>query len=105
LGFDTTVTAGGLWELLRDARELVPGITELEFAEVIAGLRPGTPDNAPLIGPTGVPGLQVAGGHFRSGVLLTPVTADAMAEILATGQAPEVAKPFTPERFSREGDR
>jgi glycine oxidase len=100
LGYDTTVTAGGLWELLRDARELVPGVTELEFAEAVAGLRPGSPDNAPIIGPTGLPGLHIASGHFRGGVMLAPVTGDIMAEILATGQVPEPAKPFTPERFS-----
>ena len=58
MGFDTRVTAGGLYELLRDARELVPGVTELEVADVVAGLRPGTPDNLPLIGPTGLPGLS-----------------------------------------------
>ena len=51
LGPDTHVTAGGLWELLRDARALVPGITELEFTEAVARLRPGTPDNAPILGP------------------------------------------------------
>jgi glycine oxidase len=105
LGFDTTVTAGGLWEMLRDARELVPGVTELEFVEVVAGLRPGSPDNAPILGPAALAGLYVAGGHFRSGILLTPVTADVIAEILATGQVPEVAKHFTPERFDRAGDR
>jgi glycine oxidase len=105
LGFDTTVTAGGLWELLRDARELIPGITELELAEVVAGLRPGSPDNAPLLGPLGPGGLHIASGHFRGGVLLAPVTGDVMAEILATGQVPDVAKPFTPERFGHAGDR
>jgi glycine oxidase len=105
LGFDTTVTAGGLWELLRDARELVPGVTELEFVEVVAGLRPGSPDNAPILGPAAPAGLHIAGGHFRSGILLTPVTAEVIAEILATGQVPEVAKHFTPERFDRAGDR
>ncbi|HEX6468051.1 MAG TPA: glycine oxidase ThiO [Streptosporangiaceae bacterium] len=108
LGFDTTVTAGGLWELLRDARELIPGITELEFAEVIAGLRPGSPDNAPVLGPLGAggpAGLHIASGHFRGGVLLAPITGDVMAEVLATGQVPEVARPFTPERFGRAGDR
>ncbi|MEU6710767.1 glycine oxidase ThiO [Nonomuraea sp. NPDC046802] len=76
LGFDTRVTAGGLYELLRDARELVPGVTELELSDVVAGLRPGTPDNLPLIGPTGTPGLTLATGHFRAGVLLAPLTAD-----------------------------
>jgi glycine oxidase len=99
LGFDTTVTAGGLWELLRDARELLPGITELAFAEVSAGLRPGSPDNAPMLGQSATPGLLIATGHFRNGVLLAPVTADAMAEVLATGQLPEIARPFSPERF------
>ena len=99
LGFDTKVTAGGVWELLRDARELLPGITELEFAEVNAGLRPGSPDNAPVLGATTLPGLLVATGHFRGGVLLAPVTGDVMAELLATGSTPEVARPFSPGRF------
>ncbi|MFI2190137.1 glycine oxidase ThiO [Streptomyces sioyaensis] len=100
LGWDTTVTAGGVYELLRDAHELVPGITELPLVETCAGLRPGSPDNAPLLGPTELPGLQLACGHFRNGVLLTPVTGDAMAESLATGSLPEVARPFSPARFS-----
>ena len=80
LGWDTTVTAGGVYELLRDAHELVPGITELPLTETRAGLRPGSPDNAPLLGPTALPGLQLATGHYRNGVLLTPVTGDVMAE-------------------------
>ncbi|MFJ2646978.1 glycine oxidase ThiO [Streptomyces sp. NPDC087420] len=99
-GWDTTVTAGGVYELLRDAHELVPGITELPFTEARAGLRPGSPDNAPLLGPTALPGLHLATGHFRNGVLLTPVTGDAMADVLTTGELPEVARPFTPRRFS-----
>lgn len=99
MGFDTTVTAGGLWELLRDARELLPGITELAFTEVSAGLRPGSPDNAPVLGPSALPGLLLATGHFRNGVLLAPVTGDVMAETLATGAAPEIARPFSPGRF------
>jgi glycine oxidase len=101
MGFDTTVTAGGLWELLRDARELLPGVTELAFTEVNAGLRPGSPDNAPVLGASALPGLLLATGHFRNGVLLAPVTGDVMAEILATGTAPEVARPFSPGRFRR----
>ncbi|CAM5477209.1 glycine oxidase ThiO [Streptomyces purpurascens] len=99
-GWDTTVTAGGVYELLRDAHELVPGITELPFTETRAGLRPGSPDNAPLLGPTGLEGLLLATGHYRNGVLLTPVTGDAMAHVLATGELPEEARPFTPKRFS-----
>ncbi|MFD7577625.1 glycine oxidase ThiO [Kitasatospora sp. NPDC059811] len=99
-GYDTTVTAGGVYELLRDAHELVPGITELPLLETSAGLRPGSPDNAPLLGPTALPGLVAATGHYRNGVLLTPVTADLLAEYLATGELPELAQPFTPTRFS-----
>ncbi|MFD8393437.1 glycine oxidase ThiO [Streptomyces sp. NPDC059680] len=99
LGWDTTVTAGGVYELLRDAHELVPGITELPLTETRAGLRPGSPDNAPLLGPSGLDGLVLATGHYRNGVLLTPVTGDAMAEVLAGGRLPEEARPFTPRRF------
>ncbi|MGW1651824.1 glycine oxidase ThiO [Streptomyces atratus] len=100
LGWDTTVTAGGVYELLRDAHELVPGITELPLTETRAGLRPASPDNAPLLGPTALPGLHLATGHHRNGVLLTPVTGDVMAELLTTGEVPEPARPFTPHRFS-----
>ncbi|WP_037577295.1 glycine oxidase ThiO [Phaeacidiphilus oryzae] len=100
-GWDTTVTAGGVYELLRDAHELVPGITELPLAETGAGLRPGSPDNAPMIGPTGVPGLVAATGHGRNGVLLTAVTGELVAELLATGRVPELAAPFSPTRFRR----
>jgi glycine oxidase len=99
LGADTRVTAGGLWELLRDARALVPGITELEFTEAVARLRPGTPDNGPILGPCAADGLVLATGHFRNGVLLTPVTADVIVSYLETGELPEVAAHFTMERF------
>ncbi|MFJ8080622.1 glycine oxidase ThiO [Streptomyces sp. NPDC096205] len=100
LGWDTTVTAGGVYELLRDAHELVPGITELPLTETRAGLRPGSPDNAPLLGPTELDGLLLATGHYRNGVLLTPVTGDAMAHVLTTGELPDEARPFTPRRFT-----
>ncbi|WP_113703476.1 glycine oxidase ThiO [Nonomuraea lactucae] len=93
LGFDTRVTAGGLYELLRDARELVPGVTELEVAEVEAGLRPGTPDNVPLIGASGTPGLTLATGHHRGGVLLAPLTA-----AILLGEEAELAPLCSPER-------
>ncbi|GAA2504889.1 glycine oxidase ThiO [Streptomyces thermolineatus] len=99
-GHDTAVTAGGVYELLRDAHELVPGITELPLTEALAGLRPGSPDNAPLLGRTALPGLLAATGHHRNGILLTPVTGDLMAEIV-TGGDPEQALPFSPARFSR----
>ncbi|MGW0707777.1 glycine oxidase ThiO [Streptomyces sp. NPDC002643] len=100
LGWDTTVTAGGVYELLRDAHELVPGITELPLTETRAGLRPGSPDNAPLLGPTELDGLLLATGHYRNGVLLTPVTGDVMAHALTTGELPQEARDFTPLRFA-----
>jgi glycine oxidase len=100
LGWDTTVTAGGVYELLRDAHELVPGITELPLTETRAGLRPASPDNAPLLGPTVLPGLHLATGHYRNGVLLTPVTGDVMSTVLITGELPDEARAFTPRRFS-----
>jgi len=101
-GYDTRVTAGGVYDLLRDAHELVPGVTELTLAEASAGLRPGTPDNAPILGPAPVPGLVYATGHHRNGMLLTPVTADAVTAYLTGGALPEVAAPFTLDRFVRE---
>ncbi len=105
LGADTRVTAGGVWELLRDARTIVPGITELELTEAVAGLRPGTPDNAPVLGPSLLPGLVLATGHFRAGVLLAPVTADVITDYLATQRLPDLAAAFTPERFARPAGR
>jgi glycine oxidase len=99
-GFDTRVTAGAVHDLLRAALELLPDVAELELVETVAGLRPGSPDNAPLLGPAGQDGLVVATGHYRNGILLTPVTAASVAELLATGKAPEVIAPFSPGRFA-----
>ncbi len=100
-GFDTTVTVGAVHDLLRDAREVLPGIAELELVETHAGLRPGSPDNAPIIGPApGVGGLVIATGHYRNGVLLAPVTADAVAELVVSGHSPAAIGPFDPGRFS-----
>ena len=98
LGHDTSLTTGGLWRILRDARELVPGVGELEITETCVGLRPGSPDNEPLMGPTRVPGLHLATGHFRHGVLLAPVTGEVMAEVLTTGAPPEYARRFAADR-------
>src|SRR5262249_7970835 len=99
-GVDTGVTAGGVYDLLRDAHEVVPGVTELTLAEASAGLRPGTPDNAPILGPASIPGLVYATGHYRNGLLLAPVTADAITGYLTDGALPEVAAPFTLDRFT-----
>jgi len=98
MGFDTRLTVGGVWEMLRDARELVPGVTELEITETCVGLRPGPPDNEPLLGPTRLRGLHLAVGHFRHGVLFTPATGDVMAEALSTGRLPEYAGHLAADR-------
>jgi glycine oxidase len=100
-GFDRTVTAGGLYELLRDATELVPGVSELVVEETIAGLRPGTPDNAPVLGPDPDREHVVwATGHYRNGILLSPVTADLVAGLLAGERGvEEELQPFSPGRF------
>jgi glycine oxidase len=97
-GFDESLTAGAVYTLLRDIYEILPGITELELRETVVGLRPGTPDNEPLIGETNIEGLLVATGHYRNGVLLTPVTADAIVGTLKDG-VPEYARAFSPSRF------
>ena len=100
-GFDTTATAGGVYQLLRDARELIPDIAELELSAVGVGLRPGTPDNAPLIGESTLPGLLVATGHYRNGILLTPITGVAIASLLTGAAPPAEVAPFSPARFAR----
>jgi glycine oxidase len=99
-GLDTTITAGAIFELLRDTIELLPGIDEWVIDELIAGLRPATPDNAPVLGPGGLAGLQWATGHYRHGVLLTPVTADILAAALAGEPLPEHAARFGADRFT-----
>jgi glycine oxidase len=100
-GFDTTVTAGGVHELLREAYRIIPEVAELELTEATAGLRPGSPDNAPLIGFGGAEGLLIATGHFRNGVLQAPVTADSVTALLSGDPAPVDLKPFSPLRFSQ----
>ena len=106
-GFDTTVTAGGVHELLREAYRTLPEVAETELVEMRAGLRPGTPDNAPLIGPSGAEGLLVATGHFRNGVLLAPATAEAIAALLAGEGTGLDISAFDPGRFgtARAGER
>jgi glycine oxidase len=97
-GFDTTVTAGAVFELLRDASELLPGLSELVVDELSAGLRPGTADNAPIVGPGAIDGLFWATGHYRHGILLAPVTADLVAAAVVDG-AP-VPEEFSATRFA-----
>jgi glycine oxidase len=87
-GFDTTVTAGAVFELLREVIELVPGMDELVIEELSAGLRPASADNLPVIGPGAISGLHWATGHYRNGILLAPVTAERLAAVLAGEHAP-----------------
>jgi glycine oxidase len=98
-GHDRTVRAGAVLELLRAAVELVPVVGELELVEASAGLRPATPDNGPLLGPTPVPGLHVASGHFRNGILLAPLTAEALLASVRGEQMPPEAAEFGLGRF------
>ena len=91
LGFDTRVTAGGIHELLREAYRTLPEIAELELVEAIAGLRPATPDNVPLIGPGAIEGLILATGHFRNGILLAPLTAERVMALLTGDRTEAVA--------------
>jgi glycine oxidase len=88
-GFDTTVTAGGVHELLREAYRLLPDVAEMELVEAMAGLRPGTPDNLPLIGQGALDGLLLACGHYRNGILMAPITGDAVASLLNGEPLPE----------------
>jgi glycine oxidase len=98
-GADRSVTAGGVLDLLRPAADLVPGLAEYEMVEAAAGLRPGTPDNAPVVGRLDAHTI-VATGHYRDGVLLAPVTADAVADLVAGRPVPPEFAGFGPERFA-----
>ena len=99
-GFDTEVTVGGVRDLLRDAERVLPGIAEYALVETAAGLRPGSPDNLPLVGPAGPDGLLVATGHHRNGMLLAPVTADAVLALLRGDPVPEAVQAADPARFA-----
>lgn len=99
MGFDTRLTVGGVFELLRGAWEAVPGIYELPILETWAGLRPGSRDNAPILGETPVDNLIYATGHYRNGILLTPITAYETAKLILTGETSEIIAPFRLDRF------
>jgi glycine oxidase len=101
-GYDTSITAGAVYELLENAREAVPGISELTIQSIDAGLRPGSLDNQPILGKTDIEGLFIAGGHYRSGVLLAPVTAYNMAKLIAGEEYSEQIDKFSINRFQKE---
>jgi glycine oxidase len=98
-GFDTTVTADGVFRLLEAAWEVLPEVAELELVRANAGLRPGTPDNAPVVGPGELDGLLWATGHWRNGVLLAPLTGDLVADLLEGTTLPEELAGLDPARF------
>jgi glycine oxidase len=100
-GFDTRLTVEGTGDLLADARELLPRVSEIELVEASVGLRPGSPDNAPMIGAGALPGLVVATGHYRNGILLAPITADAVVELITSGALPAGFDRFDPCRFAQ----
>ena len=99
-GPDRTVTAGAVHDLLHDAMSVLPVTSELILAETCAGLRPGTPDNGPVVGRCGPDGLVLATGHYRNGILMSPVTADATVALLARQAPAPEWEPFTPQRFT-----
>jgi glycine oxidase len=99
-GFDTSITAGGMLALIEGAWRGVPTIEELPIAETWVGFRPGSRDDAPMLGPSGIDGLVVATGHHRNGILLTPVSAAVMSDYILSGRLPEMALPFAPQRFA-----
>ena len=99
MGFDRNLTAGGQYSLLKGAWETVPGVYELPIKESWVGFRPGSRDNAPLLGETALPGLFVATGHHRGGILFAPATALHMSTLILEGITPEPLKPFDPKRF------
>jgi len=99
-GFDLQPRAGAVYELLRDAQSVVPELSEAVFDEVCTGLRPGSPDNAPIAGPTAVRGLVHATGHYRNGILLTPLTADGIAALIADGAMPDALESSAANRFA-----
>jgi glycine oxidase len=98
-GFDTTVTADGVFRLLEAAYEVLPDVGELELVGARAGLRPGTPDNTPVIGRDELEGLVWATGHWRNGVLLAPLTGEAVAGLLAGEELPGELSALSPDRF------
>ncbi len=105
-GFDTEVTAGGLFQLLEGAWEVVPGILDLAVTDTWAGLRPASRDHGPLLGRhPAAPGVVFATGHYRHGILLTPVTAEAVARLVlgegAGGETSPLIAPFSPARFRK----
>jgi glycine oxidase len=101
-GWNTDLTAGGVLGLLDDAWRTLPGIEELPIQEMWTGFRPGSPDDMPILGPSGIKGLVLATGHHRNGILLTPATAALVSDYLLTGREDARMTPFHLSRFERK---
>ncbi len=101
-GFRNEVTVGGVMQLLHGALELAPGLKSYPVESTWSGLRPVTEDGWPVLGATGTPGLYAATGHGRNGILLSPLTAELIAETILNGRVPPIMKPFLPTRFYPE---
>src|SRR6266403_2002471 len=99
VGFDRTITAGGLEKILSGALELAPDLAHARVEETWAGLRPDSPDHLPILGPTDIDGLLIATGHFRSGILLTPITAQLIREWIMEQRVSVDWDRFSPLRF------
>jgi glycine oxidase len=104
-GFDPSLTAGAMLSLLHAAWRVLPDIAELAIAETWSGFRPGSPDDAPILGPSAIDGLVLATGHHRNGILLTPVTADEICRCVLDGRASETIRPFGVDRFRAKTPR
>lgn len=100
-GFEKRVTAGGMRKVLNAAIELCPALASAEIVETWSGLRPGTPDDLPILGPTDIEGLLIATGHYRNGILLAPITAKLIRDWILLGHASFDAEAFSPLRFDR----
>ena len=100
-GFDTRPTAGGVFSLLEGCWRAFPGIEELVLEEIVVGFRPGSRDDAPILGPTSVEGLVMATGHHRNGILLLPVTVEAISRFILKGKVMPEIEAYRPDRFRK----
>ena len=101
-GFEKQVTAEGVSQILEGVTKLVPELAEAEVVETWAGLRPGSPDGLPILGPTEIEGLLIATGHYRNGILLAPITARLIREWITRGKTTFDTDRFSPMRFTRD---
>jgi glycine oxidase len=100
-GFEKAVTSGGLEQILSAVNEIAPSLAEAEILETWSGLRPGTPDQLPILGPTDLEGLMIATGHYRNGILLAPITAKLVMEWITERTLSLHCEDFSPLRFMR----